>query len=308
MEALDLEDKRGPGAYQLYLQNSSAPLAGFLFSLPLFIVYHAGLWWLNTFVGLKWANAVDIGIADWLGKLGMAGPLLSFITVVIVFLTMHAMSGKAWKWPPVFTWLLMIMESLIMALPVFMLSRLTVNILSYLPLNAAVLPLPLSATGDATFEPTPFDPAFPIPEIPVEQYTPAVAAGAEEAMSWQSDLVLSCGAGVYEEFFFRVLVMGLMVLILEKAFGVRSGWKFAIAAVSQALLFSATHHLPGSPEAILTIEQAKAALPVFSFRTVAGIYFAFVYIERGFGIAAGTHAFYDLMVVMLDVFMPEEFV
>lgn len=276
MEALDLEDKRGPGAYQLYLQNSSAPLTGLLFSLPFFIVYHAGLWWLRTFVGLKWANAVDIAIADGLGKLGMAGPLLSFIAVIVVFLAMHAMTGKAWPWPPTYTWLLMILESLIMALPVFMLSQLVVNLLAYLPLSAL---LPLSAV-----------------------------AGEELAMSWQTDLVLSCGAGVYEEFFFRIVVMSLMILVLDKVFGMKSGWKYALAAVGQALLFSATHHLPGGPEMVTTVEQAKAVLPVFSFRTVAGIYFAFVYIERGFGIAAGTHAFYDLMVVMLDVLVPEGFV
>lgn len=270
MDVLDHEDNGGPGAYRRYLQTSSAPLTGFIFSLPLFIVYHAGLWWLNTFAGLKWANAVDIAIANGLGKLGMAGPLLSFITVVIVFLAMHAMSGRAWHWPPIVTWLLMILESLVMALPVFMLSRLVVNIITYLPLS--------------------------------------VTTGEPHPLAWQADLVLSCGAGVYEEFFFRILVMGLMVVVLDRVFGIEGGWKYALAAVGQAVLFSASHHLPGGPEAVLSLEQARAALPVFSFRSVAGIYFAFLYIERGFGIAAGAHAFYDLMVVLLDVLMPQDII
>lgn len=252
---------------------------------------------MTTFVGLKWANAVDIAIADGLGALGMAGPLLSFICVIVTFLAMHAMTGKAWQWPPAYTWLLMILESLIMALPVFMLSQLVVNILAYLPLSA-LLPLSAAAMGEG------FDPGVDF-GAGVEFASGAEFSAAADAMPWQADLVLSCGAGVYEEFFFRILVMGLMVLVLEKAFGVRSGWKYVIAAVGQALLFSATHHLPSGAEAVATIEQAKAALPVFSFRMVAGIYFAFVYVERGFGIAAGTHAFYDLMVVMLDVLMPE---
>ncbi len=274
MDTLDLQDKRGPGAYHSYLEASSAPLTSFLFSLPLFIVYHAGLWWLNTFVGLRWANAVDIAIADGLGRLGMAGPLLSFILVVVVFLLMHAMSGKPWHRPAAYTWFLMILESLILALPVFMLSRLVVKLIDYLPLSASAL---LSEAG----------------------------GGAGE-LSWRANLILSCGAGVYEEFFFRILVMGGIVLFLEKIVGMRSGWKYALAAIGQALLFSASHHLPGGPEEILGLAGARDALPVFAFRTAAGIYFAFIYIERGFGIAAGSHAGYDLMVVLLDVFMPLE--
>ena len=35
---------------------------------------------------------------------------------------------------------------------------------------------------------------------------------------------------------------------------------------------------------------------VFLFRTMAGIYFAAVYHLRGFGIAAGAHACYDVLV------------
>jgi len=35
----------------------------------------------------------------------------------------------------------------------------------------------------------------------------------------------------------------------------------------------------------------------FGFRTAMGIYLAGVYIYRGFGIAVGAHAVYDLIVV-----------
>ena len=268
METLDLQDKQGPGGYQSYLENSSAALTCFIFSLPLLVVYHAGLWWLNTFADLRWANAVDIAIADALGQLGMAGPLLSFILVVVVFLVMHAMSGKSWHWPPAYTWLLMVLESLVLALPVFMLSRLVVKILDYLPLSI-------------------------------------VESGGDE-LSWRANLILSCGAGVYEEFFFRVLVMGTMVFVMDKVLGFKSGWRFVIAAVLQALLFAASHHLPGGPEEIIDLAELREYLPVIAFRTAAGIYFAFLYIERGFGIAAGSHACYDLMVVLLDLFAPVE--
>ena len=273
METLELQENQG-GSYHGYLRYSAAPLTGFLFALPLFVVYHAGLWWLNTFAGLRWANAVDIVIANWLGHLGMAGPLLSLILVVIVFLAMHAMAGKSWRRPPIHVWLLMVMESLILALPVFMLSRMVMNILDYLPLSAA-----LSAAEEA------------VPEtLPI--------------ISWQANMILSCGAGVYEEFFFRVLVMGTLALFLGKVVGMRSGWRYLVAAVLQALLFAASHHLPGGQEEIVSVEQIRFYLPAILFRSVAGLYFAVVYIERGFGIAAGAHACYDLMVVLLEMFAP----
>jgi hypothetical protein len=269
MDMLDFEDKRGAGGYDLYIENSSAPLTAFLFALPLFIVYHAGLWWLNTFAGLKWANAIDIAIADFLGKLGMAGPLLSFILVVIVFLTMHALTGKPWRRPPFHTWLLMIVESLVMALPVFLLSQIVAKLRDYLPL--------------------------------------ALVDDSAGPVSWQGNLVLSCGAGAYEEFFFRILVMGALLLVFRHVLRIQGKWTFILAAVLQAVLFSLTHHLPGGPEQIADIAQARAALPAFMFRTVAGIYFAGLYFERGFGIAAGAHAGYDLMIVTLEALTPMEY-
>jgi hypothetical protein len=204
----------------------------------------------------------------------MAGPLLSFILVVIVFLAMHALTGKSWRWPPLSTWLLMVAESLVLALPVFMLSRLVMNIIDYLPLAATM------------------------------EYAADVPPAAAPAISWQSNMVLSCGAGVYEEFFFRVLVMGIIVLFLGKFLRVRSGWKYVAAAVLQAILFAASHHLPGGREEIVSSEQLRHFLPAILVRAAAGLYFAFVYVERGFGISAGAHAGYDLMVVALELFTP----
>jgi CAAX amino terminal protease family. len=259
------EDKGNqPGLYQGYLEISSMPLTCFFFTLPLFIVYHGGLWWLNNFSDLRWANAADIAIADALGKLGMAGPLLSFIFVVMVFLLMQSFSKKTWQRPSFTTWFVMILESFVFALPVFMLSRLVVSFLDTVSFSALY---------------------------------------GEDAISWQANLILSCGAGVYEEFLFRLILMGIIIIFLDKILRIKSGWKYIIAAVLQALVFAASHHLPSGPEAILSIEDFQMYLPAFSFRTVAGIYFAFLYIERGFGIAAGSHALYDLLVVALDMWM-----
>ncbi|MDR0361624.1 MAG: CPBP family intramembrane metalloprotease [Planctomycetota bacterium] len=260
-----MEDIKPPGKYQGYLEQSSSPLTCFFFALPLFLVYHGGLWWMNSFTDLRWANAADIAIAEGLNRLGMAGPLLSFLFVVMTFLVIHALSGKPWVRPGALTLFLMIFESFVFALPVFMLSRLVLHVLDSVRLSAAV---------------------------------------ADGGISWQANLILSCGAGVYEEFLFRLVLMGLIILFLARALWFKGRWVYVFAALVQALVFSASHHLPGSPEAIMGFADFHAYLPVFVFRTVAGLYFAFVYLERGFGIAAGSHAAYDLLVMGLDLFLP----
>ncbi|MDR1520564.1 MAG: CPBP family intramembrane metalloprotease [Planctomycetota bacterium] len=257
------------GGYQSYLADSSAPLAGLYFTLPLFIVYHVGLWWLNTFAGLRWANAVDIAIGDVLGRFGLAGPLLSFMLVIIVFILTQTLSGKPARRPPPHTWLLMILESLILSLPVFLLSRLALKLGDYIR------------------------PAFL-----------STLEGGESGLSWAASLILSCGAGVYEEFFFRLLLMGAIILFMNKVLRLKGGWSNFLAACIQAVLFAASHHLPGGPEEVADWSGAWNVLPAFAFRTAAGLYFAFVYLERGFGIAAGSHAGYDLLVVALDLLMP----
>ena len=61
-----------------------------------------------------------------------------------------------------------------------------------------------------------------------------------------------------------------------------------IAAIAGALLFSAAHHIGPYGEPMNPY--------VFLFRTLAGLYFAFVYQLRGFGIAVGGHACYDVIV------------
>jgi hypothetical protein len=38
----------------------------------------------------------------------------------------------------------------------------------------------------------------------------------------------------------------------------------------------------------------------FGFRTIAGVYFAILFAIRGFGITAGTHAFYDIIATLVN--------
>jgi membrane protease YdiL (CAAX protease family) len=64
-----------------------------------------------------------------------------------------------------------------------------------------------------------------------------------------------------------------------------------LAAISSAVLFAAAHHF------------GRGGEPwdgyVFSFRSLAGMYFAALFHLRGFGIAVGAHAGYDVLVGLL---------
>jgi hypothetical protein len=63
-----------------------------------------------------------------------------------------------------------------------------------------------------------------------------------------------------------------------------------MAAVLGATLFSAFHYIGpyGDP----------FTLPSFVFRLIAGLLFSAMYLLRGFGITAWTHALYDVMVIL----------
>ncbi len=95
------------------------------------------------------------------------------------------------------------------------------------------------------------------------------------------------GAGIYEEMLFRLLLFsGLFVGL--KQLGVTGLVAVGLSALVSALLFSAAHHVGPHGEPLEGY--------TFLFRTIAGLFFALVYLGRGFGIAVGAHACYDVIV------------
>jgi hypothetical protein len=95
------------------------------------------------------------------------------------------------------------------------------------------------------------------------------------------------GAGIYEEVLFRLgLFVGLYGLLrivhLPKLVAV------TLAALAAAAAFAAAHHVGPYGEPIRA--------DYFVFRAVAGLYFTLLFVLRGFGIAVGAHAGYDVLV------------
>jgi hypothetical protein len=99
-------------------------------------------------------------------------------------------------------------------------------------------------------------------------------------------LMISLGAGIYEELVFRVILVSGLVLLGRKVFGWSPTGTGFFSVILGALIFSAFHYMGpyGDP----------LELGSFSFRTIAGLLFSGLYLLRGFGITAWTHALYDV--------------
>lgn len=110
---------------------------------------------------------------------------------------------------------------------------------------------------------------------------------AQEVDPSLRQLVPYLGAGIYEETMFRLLLYSVMFWVLRKI-DVIEGLACFLAAVGSATLFSAAHHLGPFGHSYRNFD--------FIFRLLAGLYFALLFHFRGFGVAVGTHACYNLMV------------
>ena len=120
------------------------------------------------------------------------------------------------------------------------------------------------------------------------------AISANETISTLSGLqkfALSLGAGLYEELFFRVILVSLLVLVFKKIFNNKNWAAMTAAIILSALLFSMVHYI-GSMGDPFTLSS-------FAYRFVFGLMLNGIYVWRGFGIAAWTHALYDLMVLFV---------
>jgi membrane protease YdiL (CAAX protease family) len=95
------------------------------------------------------------------------------------------------------------------------------------------------------------------------------------------------GAGIYEELLFRLILLSLVAWGLLRV-GRKPWIGMIVAALLTSMLFAAAHYVGASGDNFQWFS--------FIFRFLAGLFFAIVFVYRGFGIAAGSHAAYDLLV------------
>lgn len=120
-----------------------------------------------------------------------------------------------------------------------------------------------------------------------------LGSGGEGEDSVFSSVVMSLGAGFYEEVVFRVGIFGVGALLLRKTLGPGVKGFAAIAAwgLIEAVIFSAWHYTGALGDGW----DAGS----FVFRVVCGLVLTAIFAFRGFAPAVWTHALYDLWVMII---------
>jgi len=134
------------------------------------------------------------------------------------------------------------------------------------------------------------------PLIAVSHITTRVFLSATEAPSASclDSILVGMGGGIYEEFVFHLLAIGIIMLLFVDGLSLPKIPVAVFAVAATAVLFGLFHmHVP--PFYGVEMFSAKA----FAFRIVAGLYLGAMFITRGFGIAVGTHVMWNIYVYVM---------
>jgi membrane protease YdiL (CAAX protease family) len=103
------------------------------------------------------------------------------------------------------------------------------------------------------------------------------------------EMVSYLGAGIYEELLFRLILITAIVWTIRLWLPDKRK-SMVLAVLASSLIFSLAHYIG--------VAGYQFDWFSFSFRFIAGLFFAVLFIYRGFGITAGAHALYDISVVI----------
>ncbi len=119
----------------------------------------------------------------------------------------------------------------------------------------------------------------------------ALAAPAVYHLGPVERVIASIGAGIYEEFVFRYLLITFFIFIFTKYLNLKTIYAAVFAIFWAALIFSAFHYVGELGDKFDAVS--------FIFRFIAGIILSMLYFMRGYAIAVYTHAIYDLKVFFI---------
>jgi membrane protease YdiL (CAAX protease family) len=233
-----------------YLQQSREPLTAAVAVLPLFVAYQLGILFTG---GVR--NGVDFVTDLLFAAFGnsLTGYLGFNLAVLVGFVGAVALLRRR--------------------------GELHADVLPFLLLESAVYAVLVGFVVNALIQLTGVAHLLQIP----------VAAGGSSP-GLLTRVTMSVGAGLYEEFAFRLVLMGGMFVALHRVAGQPRVLSAVVALVVSSVIFSAVHHLGNMGEPF--------TLDAFVFRFFAGAVFAGLFHLRGFAVAAWTHALYDVWVMV----------
>jgi len=276
-----------------YLERTSRPICAIIFLLPFIIFYEVGTFLINTDVLNQSQIRVVafVWLQNMLASLGFGGKFAWVappLAVVVILLALQITSRRQWRF-----WLgdiiPMTIECILLAVPLIVLT---------LFLNSA------GSQGEIAW----FDgDAIWAQNESLQRCTLLISNGIsllaeqvdelEMQHSLLASIVTGIGAGIYEELVFRLILICILMLLFQDILRFSHKKSIVFSVFVAAALFSAHHHidfLSGQPNA-----NDPFNLTEFVFRTIAGVYFAALFAIRGFGVTAGTHAFYNIIAVSI---------
>lgn len=247
-----------------YFELSKRPLQILLFVAPMMLVFELATWSHARRLSEPFLT-VDAyqRFSEFFSQFGVSGLYMAGALIVLILLVWHLVTRDPWE-VHLGVPIIMLCESIVLAVPLLVLDQLI----------GRLVPL-----------------AFP-------EYAGwgALTAAVEgpiqlHELPWQTRLLLSLGAGIYEELLFRFLLILTLHMVLVDLLRVPRTLGGVLCIATSAVLFTLYHdlHLPDG-----TLDLHRVA-----FFGAAGVYFAAVYLIRGFGVVVGTHAMYDVFVVVI---------
>ena len=228
-----------------------------LFAFPLLLLYEAGAAWLAHADENSLRNGADVMLRTLVAAGGIQGTGAFAGVLIVAALIVILLERRRHKFP---------------VRPTFFVGMAMESVLYAILFGAVVGTLTQWVLQGAGFG------------------TLAIQENPMSALPLRDAIVLSLGAGIYEELAFRVIIVGGL-FALFRASGLQTRRAAVFSAVLSAVLFSAFHYIGPYGDAW--------ALQSFLFRALAGLAFSVLFLARGFGVAAWTHALYDIFLFLL---------
>jgi membrane protease YdiL (CAAX protease family) len=239
-----------------YAELSTRPLYVLCFLLPLILLYEVGwsVYMSDPALGAVETIRAHSILLAFFQDFGVAGRFLPALSLIAVLLTWHFFREDPWRLRPLVI-PGMAVESFAWTIPL-------VVLIALLQLLGAPAPAAAQIRPDS----------------------------ALSILPWQSRAAISLGAGLYEEFLFRMIGMAALHLVLVDLARMSERTGAALAILISAAAFAVYHDVSPGGE----LDALKAVSLLF-----AGAYFGLVYALRGFGIVVAVHALYDLFALVV---------
>ena len=281
-----------------YLERTSRPIYAIVFLLPFIVFYEIGTILIRPDVlrdslsGRVAAFSLVQRLLEWIGFGSKFAWIATPLAVIVILASLQLASRKRWVF-----WFgdvaPMTIECIFLAVPLIVLS---------LFLNS-----PSAPVDDASQFNTPAKYQLPGPHCDTIVSSSSITADNNTNSPDErgtanryllADIVTSIGAGIYEELVFRLILICILMTVFQDVLRFDRRSSIMLSVLISAGLFSAYHHVDFLSGTLNPTDPFN--LTKFVFRALAGVYFAVLFAIRGFGIAAGTHAFYDIIATVLN--------